>query len=157
MEGTWRVVPPPVTPQLPQLVDNLTVRNISHGMITGTIFVPFALAMLSSSILDPFAWENRPILIFGEEGDPRIDEQMVLFSEAALELEDRRNVIIVETDPSSQLWQYYRPKGFAVILVGLDGGEKFRNNQVTDPDDLNELIDTMPMRQQELLRQSQDN
>ena len=125
-------------------------------MIPVSVLIPFAVVALSNSALEPFAWEKRPILVFGAEGDPRIDEQMVLFSEAALELEDRRNVIIVETDPASTLWQHYRPDGFTVILVGLDGGEKFRNGAVTDPSDLNELIDTMPMRQNELQRRGRD-
>ncbi|MEM9046679.1 MAG: DUF4174 domain-containing protein [Pseudomonadota bacterium] len=156
MEGTWRVVPPPVTTFPLSVIDKLTLRDISTAMVSASLLIPFAFAALSSSVLDSFTWENRPILVFGEHGDPRIDEQMALFSDAALELEDRRNVIIVETDPTSDLWTRYRPNGFTVILIGLDGGEKFRNNAVTDPDELNELIDTMPMRQNEIQRRGRD-
>ncbi|MEM1275997.1 MAG: DUF4174 domain-containing protein [Pseudomonadota bacterium] len=125
-------------------------------MLPVSVLIPFAFVALSNPALEPFAWEKRPILVFGTEGDPQIDEQMALFSEAALELEDRRNVIIVETDPSSDLWQHFRPNGFTVILVGLDGGEKFRNSRITDPSELNELIDRMPMRQNEVMRRGRN-
>jgi hypothetical protein len=37
-----------------------------------------------------------------------------------------------------------------VVLVGLDGGEKFRAEAVVDPDRLDALIDRMPMRRREL-------
>ncbi|MEM8791888.1 MAG: DUF4174 domain-containing protein [Pseudomonadota bacterium] len=130
----------------------MNLENIWRVMIPVAVLVPFALVTLSTSVLEPFEWEKRPIIVFGADGDPRIDEQMMLFSEAAVELEDRRNVVIVETDPDSDLWKHYRPDGFTVILVGLDGGEKFRNGAVTDPDDLNDLIDRMPMRRNELLQ-----
>ena len=39
---------------------------------------------------------------------------------------------------------------FTVILVGKDGGEKYRAERVVDPDELFALIDTMPMRRREM-------
>lgn len=41
-------------------------------------------------------------------------------------------------------------QGFSIVLIGLDGGEKYKSNTVEKPDVFLNLIDTMPMRRQEL-------
>ena len=46
------------------------------------------------------------------------------------------------------------PDDFAVLLVGKDGGIKLRSEHPVSPDELFPLIDSMPMRQQELRKQS---
>jgi hypothetical protein len=46
------------------------------------------------------------------------------------------------------------PDDFAVLLVGKDGGVKLRSTSPVAPDELFPLIDSMPMRQQELRKQS---
>lgn len=115
-----------------------------------------AQPLLADTALRRYLWENRPILVFADSNDPRLAEQMALFEAHQPDLTDRKNIVIAETDPTSRLWQRYQPDGFTVILIGLDGGEKFRNDAVTDPDTLNGLIDTMPMRQQELIRRGQN-
>jgi len=45
-------------------------------------------------------------------------------------------------------------KDFEVILVGLDGSIKLRQNTPISNDKLFELIDSMPMRQQEMRRKN---
>ena len=42
------------------------------------------------------------------------------------------------------------PTGFSALLIGKDGGEKFRSSQPVTLQKLNEIIDGMPMRQQEM-------
>lgn len=42
---------------------------------------------------------------------------------------------------------------FVVLLYGKDGGEKLRSEAVVSAEDLFRLIDTMPMRRQEMRRQ----
>jgi len=42
------------------------------------------------------------------------------------------------------------PDEFTVVLVGKDGGEKFRSNLPVTIEELDALIDAMPMRQQEV-------
>ena len=39
---------------------------------------------------------------------------------------------------------------FAVVLVGKDGGEKFRSTEPVEPEDLFDRIDAMPMRRREV-------
>ncbi|MBY8974552.1 DUF4174 domain-containing protein [Rhodobacteraceae bacterium NNCM2] len=115
-----------------------------------------ALPLTAEADLGAHLWESRPILVFSEPSDPRLAEQIDLFEAHRPELDERRNVVIVETDPRSPLWRRFAPEGFAVILIGLDGGEKFRGGEVTDPATLSALIDTMAMRRNELRRKNRD-
>lgn len=39
---------------------------------------------------------------------------------------------------------------FAIVLVGKDGGEKFRSAEPVGPRDLFDRIDSMPMRRREM-------
>lgn len=101
-------------------------------------------------------WQSRPILIFADRDDPRLAEQIALLEHHQPDLADRRNVVIVDAEPGSELRRRFTPDGFTVILIGLDGGEKFRSGEVTDPGTLSALIDTMPMRQNTLRRKTSD-
>jgi hypothetical protein len=40
--------------------------------------------------------------------------------------------------------------GFALVLIGKDGGEKLRPREIVDSETLCRLIDSMPMRQEEM-------
>ena len=42
------------------------------------------------------------------------------------------------------------PHQLTVVLIGKDGGEKFRSNDPVTIEKLDALIDAMPMRQQEV-------
>ena len=56
---------------------------------------------------------------------------------ATLKAEDLRKTYGVEED------------GFAVVLIGKDGGEKLRSTDPVAAEKLTDLVDTMPMRQRE--------
>jgi hypothetical protein len=113
-----------------------------------------ALALLTPADLPPgglaaLRWEARPILVFAAEDDPRLDRQIARLKANADDLKDRRNVVIVDTGSGGALRERFRPAAFTVVLVGLDGTEKFRAETVIDPDRLDALIDRMPMRRRE--------
>lgn len=110
--------------------------------------------VLSESIsLSELRWQARPILIFAEPGDPRLTQQLAQFEAARADLEDRENIVIVDTAKTSSLRDRFAPQEFTIILIGKDGGEKMRRNGIVDPEAFNALIDTMPMRRQEVMRQ----
>lgn len=109
---------------------------------------------VTADSLRHYLWQARPILIFAAEDDPRLAQQLALFQDASAALHDRDNVVVVDPGGDTPLGLRFRPDGFTVILVGLDGGEKLRRQEVIDPRTLNALIDTMPMRQQELQQRS---
>ena len=100
--------------------------------------------------LDQYGWQARPILVFAAEGDPRLDRQLSEFASAADALRDRRNVVVVDTNAASTLRARFGPEGFTVILVGLDGGEKAREQGVVPGSVFNDAIDAMPMRRWKL-------
>ena len=129
-------------------------RPISDGM--EQTFALLAGLMASASpadTLEPYRWEARPILVFADPGDPRLDRQMAEFGAAREALRERRNVVVVDTNAASALRERFGPRGFTVILVGLDGGEKARRGGVVPGDIFNDEIDAMPMRRRELERQ----
>lgn len=108
------------------------------------------LSATPETTLDRLSWAYRPILVFAAPGDPRLTEQLARFEAARVELDERDNLVIVDTLAASALRRRFRPDGFTVVLVGRDGGEKFRNGGLVRPEELEELIDTMPMRLREM-------
>ena len=119
--------------------------------ILAAMLITLGMAEAKAETLSEYRWEARPILVFAPSADdPRLAEQLGRFERADAALRDRRNVVIVDTEPGSALRARFRPEGFTVILVGLDGGEKFRGGEVVPVETLNDRIDRMPMRRREL-------
>ncbi len=119
-----------------------------------TVIAAVASALFVSAEADTtladYRWNARPIVVFAGPNDPRLAEQRALFEAARGELLERDNVVIVDLRETSALRRRFRPGAFTVLLVGKDGGEKFRRDEIVDPDDLHALIDTMPMRRREM-------
>lgn len=61
----------------------------------------------------------------------------------SLHIGSTKNVILKD-------WNIDPTKNFTFILVGRDGGEKFRSNKFVTADQLFALIDAMPMRKNEM-------
>ncbi len=113
-----------------------------------------------------YRWQARPVLVFAPEGDRRLGEQAERFAADQAARRDR-DIVLIEIDGrSAQADGQAVPGGvalrrrfgipeteFAVILIGKDGGEKMRAAEVTDPQAFYDLIDTMPMRRDEMRRQ----
>ncbi len=100
--------------------------------------------------LAPYGWQARPILVFADEGDARLERQLAEFAAVAEGLRDRRNVILVDTNAASVLRDRFGPEGFTVVLIGLDGGEKAREQGVVSGTVFDARIDAMPMRRRVL-------
>lgn len=135
-------------------------------IILATIFVAaWAVGPMASE--DPMAkyrGSDRPIVIFAPDRyDQRLVEQIGRFSIHRREFRDR-DVIVIEVGgpfmraegrglPHAPLMRErygIAEDDFTVVLIGKDGEEKLRVTEVTDPTVFYDLIDTMPMRQQEL-------
>lgn len=131
--------------------------------------LPIALAgvlTFVSAPLGPLQWDHRPVVVFAPSADDRrLVRQTALLTEAARSLRDRDMAVYLVADgtvrairgpqlgaDATALRSHYRAgQGhFTVILVGKDGGEKFRAERVVEPDELFALIDTMPMRRREM-------
>ncbi len=100
--------------------------------------------------LAPYGWQARPIIVFTAGDGARLDRQLTQFAKAADALRERRNVIVIDAHAQSALRDRFAPDGFTVVLVGLDGGEKAREQGVVPGAVFNAAIDAMPMRRWKL-------
>lgn len=97
---------------------------------------------------------KRQLLVFGAEKSREVKKQLLLFRQAADGLRER-DLQIVMADTLKAGRQKHRvaaEESFMLILVGKDGGEKFRSRTVTLPQTLFDIIDAMPMRRAEMRR-----
>ncbi|GEO05301.1 hypothetical protein AAE02nite_29650 [Adhaeribacter aerolatus] len=114
--------------------------------------------------------QKRVVLVFAATAaDARWQRQQELLLQANQELTARDLVVLgvlgnqVNTSSSKTvklpgpeiLREQYniKPDQFTVILVGKDGTEKYRAQEVIKPGTIFNIIDAMPMRQQEMRRQ----
>lgn len=103
--------------------------------------------------LEQFQWVKRLVVVFADTpADPRFAEQMRLLLARPGDLVERDVVVITDTDPSAAtgIRKALRPRGFALVLVGKDGGVKLRKPAPWDTRELSRSIDKMPLRQEEL-------
>jgi len=124
--------------------------------------------------MDDYLWKNRPVLVFGPaDSDIRYRRQMQEFDGKGTELQDRDIVLLalprdgrrsldgqaLAASASESLWQRFEvaTDGFAVILVGKDGGAKLRSQEPVAAARIFDLIDSMPMRQAEMRRKAASN
>jgi len=117
--------------------------------------------------LTQFQWKNRLLLIFAPDDNDSLFKklQSEIFTQEA-EVEDRDLVVfeILERGPSrmnralldqSKVESIRRhfsvpQRSFRVILIGKDGGIKLKRNDQIDLETIFELIDSMPMRKDEI-------
>ncbi len=118
--------------------------------------------------LDRLRDHARPLLIFAPKpDDPRLEIQVRTLQEHAADAHDRDLVPIALPyhNPSSTPSQlsttdaetarrkfHVAPEDFTVILIGKDGGAKLRSSKPLSMEKLNETIDSMPVRQDEVRR-----
>ncbi len=110
--------------------------------------------------------QTRPLLIFGATpDDPQIAIQLRTLAEHAGAAQDRQLVAIAlpYNNPSPSALQlsgadaeaarrrfHVAPGEFTVILLGKDGSAKLRSNKPLSMAKLEETIDAMPMRKDEM-------
>ena len=125
----------------------------------------------SSTLLSSMRDRFRPLLIFAGSSDQRVQQQYRVLASNASGVQDRQvRIVLVTTTAtpaqppppagtvSATLQQQkalrsqfqVSPGSFTVILVGKDGGEKFRSTTPVSFATLTHIIDAMPMRQQEM-------
>jgi len=100
--------------------------------------------------------QPRKVLLFyndGGKGKWKAQQQVL---EAARKDVNERDINVVSIPFSSQnadewkKWEIDGSEAFTFILVGRDGGEKLRSNEVVKIGKLFGLIDSMPMRKREM-------
>ena len=122
--------------------------------------------------LTQFQWENRLLFLFApDRSHPFYDHLYSQIVEQKSEVEDRDLVIFsILLQDSSQMNTtaidrreadsirerfMIPPHAFSLILIGKDGGIKLKRNDQVDLTEVFELIDSMPMRRNEMRQKNQ--
>jgi hypothetical protein len=117
--------------------------------------------------LDKYQWKNRLVLLFAPSSDfENYHNAVAELARLSDEIDDRDLVVfhlfendkshVYENEMSSrdvqQLAEKYDPKKGALttILIGKDGGEKYRQTGQTEWQEIFDRIDAMPMRRAEM-------
>ncbi|CCN68628.1 DUF4174 domain-containing protein [Vibrio nigripulchritudo] len=126
--------------------------------------IAFSASVASYPAYEP-SWTHRSILYFAPSEDKYVRQFLyeTLTNECALKERDVVTLVMTHdgfTEPSwlklefdvAKLAKIYRidEKEHTAILIGKDGEEKYRWGKETDWSFINELIDSMPMRQREM-------
>lgn len=128
-------------------------------------------ATVAAAGLGDFLWERRPLLVFAPAADdPRLIETLRRVENSRCDFADRDMVLgvvvprgastlddrAITADEARQLAQRFDigPSGFAAVLIGKDGSEKFRVGDVPDMRTVYDVVDGMPMRGREAGAQS---
>lgn len=122
-----------------------------------------ALACLSAPLaagaepasLDDLRWNARPVVVFADTAeDPHLSRQLSALEAEAAGLAERDMVVLTDIASApaetAALRARYAPEGFAVLLIGKDGGVKLRSDAPVEAGALFALVDGMPMRRREM-------
>ena len=145
--------------------------------LSGMLVVILAFWILTgkdafSMDLTPFEWKNRLLLMFApDDHNPHLKKLRSEIGRRHSEADDRDLVVfeVLESGPSlmgdtelslsaagSLRDRFNIPRNaFVVVLVGKDGGVKLKSDERVTIEDVFDLIDSMPMRQNEMRRKKQ--
>ncbi|MCB0925651.1 MAG: DUF4174 domain-containing protein [Mycobacterium sp.] len=133
-------------------------------LAAGAALVPAAAA---AAELDDYLWQRRPLLLFAPaKGDPRLVDTVRQIEASRCEFLDRDMVLglivaegtstldghVVDASQAQTLLSEFGigANAFSAVLIGKDGGEKLRINEVPDVPAIYAVIDGMPMRNAEM-------
>ena len=115
-----------------------------------------AMALGVMAIMAAAQSPHRLIVVVGRPNDPRATQQHAALEHGAAALRER-DVLVQDIAPEAA--QRERPElgvdsqaAFEVLLVGKDGEVKLRRGKPVAVSEITALIDTMPMRQNEMRR-----
>jgi hypothetical protein len=122
--------------------------------------------------LTQFKWKNRLLFLFAPDRShpfyKHLDRQII---DQKSEVEDRdllifsillqgpsqMNTTAIDREEADLIRDRFMipPKEFSLILIGKDGGIKLKRNDQVDLIEVFELIDSMPMRKDEMRQKNQ--
>ncbi len=121
--------------------------------------------------LSAFRWENRILLVFTESADDPAYLALIDHIQRNNTAFDERDLVLVSSGVAPNVLARQRSMApaeeralrtrydistpFEVILIGKDGGTKYRSGEPVQLDTIFTLIDGMPMRQQEMRRRNE--
>ena len=133
-------------------------RHMAAGFLgaIGILAGSSAQARSGIDVLNRLRGTARPIVVLADlSDDVRVVRQMSSLARAKGALANRNIKVLLEARPGSILRTRLgvAARGFAVVLVGKDGSVKEIWPEPVDPKQIFDLIDRMPMRRKEMLRE----
>ncbi|MBY0287893.1 MAG: DUF4174 domain-containing protein [Mycobacteriaceae bacterium] len=143
------------------------VRRLSLMLMVFLTSIALGSATAAADELGNYRWEHRPLLVFAAtDSDPRLVETLNRIEASRCDFVSRDMVLglvvtggnstldgqVINTDEPQRLRDRYAigENAFSVLLIGKDGGEKLRVDEVPDLQAIYDLIDGMPMRTREM-------
>ena len=130
---------------------------IIHGNIfSGILLLSFMAIMIPIEIqgieLNQYLWKNRIILTFADDEDhPDLIKLKVEMKENYCGILNRDLLHFhFSNEGKTANHTTTNDQSFRILLIGKDGGIKFVSNRSVSLNHLFELIDSMPMRQDEM-------
>jgi hypothetical protein len=149
---------------------NLFIISIT----TFLIFISNDIFAQREDLLEKYHWKNRILIIFSpSQSDKIYNEQIVSLTKARAGIQER-DIIIFKVlsnegvTPENQLLTEnicqklreefgVKEQNFCIVLIGKDGGEKYRTATSLSTDALFAIIDAMPMRKTEIRQKKYDD
>ena len=134
------------------------------GVVASTVL---GSATAVAAELSDYRWERRPLLLFApRDSDPRLVETLSRIEASRCDFVSRDMVLglvvaegnstldgqAIDAGESRRLADQFGigENAFSVLLIGKDGGEKLRVDEVPDLRTIYAVIDGMPMRSREM-------
>jgi hypothetical protein len=119
------------------------------------VALALSLSIMNAKNLDDLRWKERVVLIYAPEGSEKelARQQELLRSHGAeMVARDVTQIVLRNGAENAKLVDRFKlsGRGFTLLLIGKDGGEKLRSHEVVAPERICRLIDSMPMRQEEM-------
>ena len=125
-------------------------------IFSGILLLSFMTIMIPKELqgieLSRYLWKNRIILTFADDQDhPDLIRLKAEMKENECEILNRDLLYFhLSNDGKTGNHITTNYQSFRILLIGKDGGIKYESNQYVSLIQLFELIDSMPMRQDEM-------
>jgi len=119
----------------------LSVASVSFAADEGPVYGPITI---SDQHLADFKFESKLLIIFADSPeDPDYRQQLALLEQDLPALERRNVVILTDADPAakSAIRLELRPRGFGLVLIGLEGRIQLRKPTPWDVREITRSID----------------
>ena len=115
----------------------------------------FVLSAMNAQRLDDLRWKKRVIVIYAPNGSEQKlsqQEQLLHSHDAELKERDLTKIVLRSRAENPEIAERFNlaKADFALLLIGKDGLEKLRSQEAVSPETLFRLVDSMPMRQEEM-------
>ena len=128
-------------------------ENIFSGILLLSLMAIMIPKELQGIELSRYLWKNRIILTFADDEDhPDLIKLKAEMKENNCEILNRDLLHLhLSNDGKTGNHITTNDQSFRILLIGKDGGIKYESNQYVSLIQLFKLIDSMPMRQDEMV------